>query len=64
MTRSLTRRLVLVSAALGTLVLGACTSPTAPSQADGEQTTTPARSGAYGGSSTMCSGAYGGSSTC
>lgn len=53
MTRSLTRRLVLVSAALGALVLGACTNPTAPSE-----------SGAYGGSSTMCSGAYGGSSTC
>lgn len=64
MTRSLTRRLVLVSAALGTLVLGACTSPTAPSRTDGDTTTEPGRSGSYGGSSTMCSGSYGGSSTC
>ena len=55
MTRQLTRRIVLLTAALGTVVLAACSNPTAPKE-----------SGTYGGSSTRkaCSGTYGGSSTC
>jgi len=67
MTRSLTRRVLLTSAALGTAVLAACSSPTAP-----QNDTVPLEQernggGVYGGSSTkMCNGGgvYGGSSTC
>ena len=58
MTRQLTRRIVLLTAALGTVILAACSNPTAPKSGD--------LSGTYGGSSTKkaCSGTYGGSSTC
>jgi len=60
MFRQLPRRLLLVTAALGATLLGACTSPTAPSQDDAAS-----RGGVYGGSGTkLCSGVYGGSGTC
>ena len=58
MTRQPLRRAALLVAALGSALLAACASPTAPNdQAD--------RSGVYGGSGTKaCSGVYGGSGTC
>ena len=61
MIRHLPRRLLVLAAALGTTLVAACTSPTAPSQADAAE-----RSGVYGGSGTKlaCSGVYGGSGTC
>ncbi len=68
MTRSLTRRILITSAALGTAVLAACSNPTAP-QHDTVPPLDQERNGGgvYGGSSTkMCKGGgvYGGSSTC
>ena len=60
MTRLLSRRILVLTAALGVSLLAACTSPTAPSADAAAE-----RSGVYGGSGTkLCSGVYGGSGTC
>jgi hypothetical protein len=60
MSRQLSRRIVLLSVALGAALLSACTSPTAPSGNDDTSL-----SGVYGGSGTkVCGGVYGGSGTC
>ena len=54
MTRSLTRRIVVLAATLGTVLVAACTNPTAPSGNDGGTgSEPPSRSGGiYGGSGT------------
>ena len=70
MSRSLSRRLVLVASTFAIATLAACASPTGPASNgdDGTGETSvdsTARGGVYGGSSTkMCGGVYGGSSTC